>query len=426
MDGLTVTAPAGASQATSTGAAPLVLVAHSAAHRPPTASLLHLAHWLAGSAVPASLIWWDPGPYTAEPFGDLRVFDAAAAKASPMATRLTARGLGIAGAAVRGRAVRAALAPLAGPAVVYLSTGFAGAALRCLPAGERAVLTHVHEFDIERAHDLLDADRERLLQATDRWLASSDDVRAWLSATWGVPAEAIGVVAPAVAVDAGAQRRRRARAFLGIDDRDPVLALVGPPAGRGVDHGGLLVRRVLALLGDAGRQGPASISGRRLHVLWTGWSSEPGAAWPLEHDLRRLGDAFDVQARDPLASLDAADVVALTAADEGHTSSVYEAASRGAPVVCFATQAAAPLVEAGAGAVVPYPDTDAAAAEVVGLLADEHRRANVAAAATALARRHDVSVIGPALLALAETTPRRLVASPSGGVVHRAARLVGR
>lgn len=390
----------------------LVTVAHIADHSAATTSLVHFLRWAARSGragqVGLGAVCWQTGPAAPELHAAVPTIDVGRVLDDPFAGRLEGAGLAKLGGGLRGRRVRHVLAPLGAARVVYLNTGFAGWCLRYLPRGEHEVVTHLHELDRERAGDLLPDDRSRLVAATDRWLATSEELADWAAGAFDVAAHRIVVQPPVIdptgePTDDRARRRRR----LGLAERAVLVGIIGAPSWRrGPDHAGRLVAAFR-------RQRPEL----DVRLLWCDLVDDDRELWPLEGDARRADGAILHRPRSgerPLGDLDLVDVVVMTAADHRSCFAAWMAAAHAKPLVCFDTHRMAHVAAEG-GVVVPYPDAEGAAAAVAQLVdrPDELRRLGERARKVSAEERGG-DTAGSRLLAAALSGSTAPVSSPSG------------
>jgi hypothetical protein len=273
--------------------------------------------------------------------------------------------------------------------VLYLSGARCVASLPYLPDGERIVVTHLHAADREADPPLPPRQVERLLDATDVWVADDDATRDWAVREWGVTADAFAWTGPVT--DLERWDRRAAE----TDPDALVLAVSGGTWFRR-DHTARLVQVVRRLRPSVG-----------IELIWTEVEKAEHLA-PLIHDLDVLdvGDGLRIP-EDHAALHDAlrdADLLALTAPEDDAPWLAWDAATRGLPVVCFSTHPRAAEVAAMVqGRVVDYLDIEAMARAVVEIGVDgkvaalrdrARRRPQVAAC--------DVHVFGAQLASAAE------------------------
>lgn len=220
----------------------------------------------------------------------------------------------------------------------------------------------------------LGAEGERLFRLAarlvPRFLANSEEGRAFLVARCGVPPERVRVVPNGVGLPPPREGRDAWRRRLGIPDGAPVavmLASVHPHK----DHATLLSawRAVLARHPAGGPPPVLLLAGRSygfdegLKVL----AFDLG----LGRSVRFLGEVEDVS-----GLLSASDLCVHSTRTEGLPNAVLEAMAAGLPVAATdipGTRAA--LGEEGAGFLAPPGDPDALAARILALLASERLRA---------------------------------------------------
>lgn len=270
--------------------------------------------------------------------------------------------------------------------VVHLNTVGSAPALEHLRRGP-AVCCHVHELDYALTHWITDADRRRLRDRVDRFLVVSDMVAAAVVRCLGVEQDKI--VRHYGFIDVGA-----VRAFRRADrpDGPPVIGTSGTTEWRKAPD------LFLALARAVRAQCPES------RFPWVGGSARGPEIDGVLADRARLGldEVVDFvceqdDARPWFASFD---VFALMSREDPFPLTCLEAAALGVPVVAFDSTGAREFLAEGRGVVVPYPDVEAMAAEVVDLLGDDARRqAIVSAAEERVTAEHDIEVAAPRLAA---------------------------
>jgi len=271
--------------------------------------------------------------------------------------------------------------------LVYLNTVGSAAALHHLPVGPR-VVCHVHELDYALTHWITDADRRALRDRVDRFLVVSDLVREALHRCVGI----------------GYDRIVRHYGFIDVDAvQRAVVAEPGERTTPRIGTSGTTEWRkapdlFLALAGVVRRAVPDA------RFCWVGGSAEGPEIDPVLADRARAGldDAVSYvgEQDDALRWFAGYDVFALMSRDDPFPLTCLEAAALSVPVVAFDSTGAREFLADGCGVVVPYPDVEAMAAEVVDLLADEARRAALTRAAAVRVRAdHDIGVAAPRLFA---------------------------
>lgn len=275
--------------------------------------------------------------------------------------------------------------------LVYLNTVGSAAALHHLPVGPR-VVCHVHELDYALTHWITEADREALRRRVDRFLVVSDLVREALHRCVGVEYERIVRHYGFIDVDVVQRALEPASG--------PGPALGGPPhiGTSGTTEWRKAPDLFLALAGVVHRTLPDA------RFSWVGGSVEGPEIDPVLADRARAGlddeVAFVGEQADAHRWFAGYDVFALMSRDDPFPLTCLEAAALGVPVVAFDSTGAREFLADGCGVVVPYPDVEAMAAEIVDLLADDARRTAMTAAAAARVRAdHDIGVAAPRLFA---------------------------
>lgn len=249
------------------------------------------------------------------------------------------------------------------PSLVVVNGATSGGVelLRSLPDAPTALVAH--ELSTGWMSNIDVDDRRLLLSRTSSVLAVSHAVRDYLTGHHGVDPSIITVVPPPV--DAPAETPVRATS----DHRCVVV-------GGGVADWRKAPELFVTLAHHCRRLAP--------EVDWEfrwfggGTGSDP-ARWPLHHEVDRLGlgdvVTFTGPTSDPTTEFDRADVLVSTAKEDAAPLVPAEAAARGLPVVAFDSGGVEELIEDGAcGAVVPYPDLEALAGEVVDLARRPDRR----------------------------------------------------
>lgn len=259
--------------------------------------------------------------------------------------------------------------------------------MRCLDVVRAdRVLCHLHELSVSLEHQL----RPRAaanLTAADRYVAVSDAVRAAFLERFDVPAEVVtrqwGFAEPAELTQAEARSR------LGVPAGDALIVGSGVRNWRKAPELFVRVaRRAVSLRPDVGWR-----------FVWVGGD---------DTDLQRLVDSAGLGSvvtfldHRPDASewIAAADVFLLTAREDAFPLVCVEAATAGTPVLTWDNGGAPELVSAAdCGAVVPFPDVDAMADQLIGLVEDPARRSGWGLAGAEFARAHlTVEQAGPVLL----------------------------
>jgi glycosyltransferase involved in cell wall biosynthesis len=379
---------------------PVLFVAHDAGRTGAPMVLLHLCRWLARHhAWPFEIVLGDGGDLEAD-FAALAPTTVVGREADPR--RALIRLQAIAARVARGEF-----------SLLYANTVETGELLEVLASPATPVLVHVHELEFWMAQHT-GVERLRLVtDRCDRFIAVSDAVRANLVTRHGIPPASIDVVHEFIDVsqwpevrDADPALRRR----LGIPDTSWIVGSAGTLDWRkGPD---LFVQ----VAGAVHRMGVAA----PVHWVWIGgWVGSLYAAG-LRHDANRLGLGprmhFVGQQSEPAALFGLLDVFLSTSREDPFPIVNLEAAASGTPVVCFdGAGGAREFVEDDCGAIVPYLDVKAMGDRVIDLLSADARRYACGDRARAKVRtRHDVSVVGPRIVAIMESvvragpTPRRL------------------
>ncbi len=273
--------------------------------------------------------------------------------------------------------------------LVWLNTVGSAVALDRIPPGPR-VVAHVHELDYALTHWITEADRAALRARVDRFVVVSDLVREALVRCVRV--------APS----------RIVRHYGFIDVAQVRDGAVGPR------HPGLPGAPVVGTSGTTEwRKGPDLFlaladavrrEGLAARFCWVGGSAEGPEIDPVLADRARAGleglVAYEGERPDAPRWFAGYDAFALLSRDDPFPLTCLECAALQVPVVAFDSTGAREFLADGCGGVVPYPDVEAMAAEIVALLGDHERRsALVARAAARVSADHDRSVAAPRLYA---------------------------
>lgn len=255
------------------------------------------------------------------------------------------------------------------------------------------VVVHAHEMTIGLDYHLPPRHREIALARADHWIAASGPVADALECELGIDREAIAIHHEMVAAPAPpARSASEVRSELGVA---PDAALVGCAAvmtwRKGPD---LFLSLARALRTHRERMG------RDLRLLWVGGSRDQPdvAAFRRERDAAGLTDlvVHVPTTPDPMSWIAALDVFALTAREDAFPLACLEAGSVGVPVVCFDAGGMRELVDGDTGAVLPYPDVEAMASTIAGLLGDPvERQRRGRALAARVGERHLAPVAAP-------------------------------
>ncbi|MGB6057110.1 MAG: glycosyltransferase family 4 protein [Microthrixaceae bacterium] len=269
--------------------------------------------------------------------------------------------------------------------------------MRAIPMIPRSsVLCHVHELSVGQDFHLGEAARRELPNA-DRYIAVSDSVRKELLARFDIAPELV-------------ERQ------WGFVDEAKLPVTVGHSPERGSVREAASTTMVVIGSGVRHwRKAPelfvrVALRARELHpqidwqFQWIGGSDNSG----LEQQVIDAG--LDQTVRfiphqvEPLRWVAAADAFFLSAREDAFPLVVVEAAALARPIVSFESGGAAELIRsADCGAVIPFPDVDAACNALAELATDKERRNKLGEAGAEFARENLVlSVAGPALLASIE------------------------
>lgn len=285
---------------------------------------------------------------------------------------------------------------LAGYTLIYANTVCCGRLISRLGAALPPVVTHVHELDC--AYDIMGpAMMSQMLTQSRRLLACSEQVKARLSARFGVPAEEIDVTPETCAP---AEVRELAKA--------PPQAALSWPADTFlvVGCGTCDVRKGADLfLQVAARVRRGWHDARPLKFVWIGLREECNFSRHLRDDTRKLGLDAVVEWwpvwKNPFPLLQRATVFCLSSREDPYPLVMLEAAALGVPVVAFKDAGGGEdFCARGAGVSVPYMDQDGMAAELLALAGDMARCGRLGAEGRRLVEeRHETGVVAAALQA---------------------------
>jgi glycosyltransferase involved in cell wall biosynthesis len=286
----------------------------------------------------------------------------------------------------------------AGCRVVHVNSAPSAELARLLPAGDRVLLSHVHDLEIGLTHRLAPPDREAFLRHARRLFAASEAVRTNLVERHGVERSLIALHHEMVDAssqpevvrtpDAVAEGRRRR----GLPTEGLLVGASGTLDWRKAPD---LFLRAAWHLTRAPRAEP-------LTFVWIGGdadgadrASRMAAELGVDHLVRFVG----VQA-DPVEWFALLDVFVLPSREDPFPLVCLEALSVGVPVVAFDTGGMPELLTQGCGLVSPYPDVDHLASRVDELLLHPDRRRELGDRGRELiAANHDVTVLAPRLWA---------------------------
>ena len=276
--------------------------------------------------------------------------------------------------------------------LVYVNTCGSVRGLRYLRDRDRArVLTHVHELSIGLEYHLPVEDRALIRERTEHYIVVSRAVARAAEEVFGARPDQISVRYGFV--EAAAQRpddavRLEHRRALGIPDDAPVVGAAGLTHWRKAPDLFVQVARLL----DARWDGPP------VHYVWVGGDADGPDLDPVLYDARHAGLEGRLHLlghrADPMPWIQAFDLLVLPAREDAFPLVCLEAAALGKPIVCFDTGGMPEFVGDGdCGYAVPYPDLEAMADRVHGLLSDDESRRAMGERASARSRaHHDVDV----------------------------------
>ncbi|MBL8778116.1 MAG: glycosyltransferase family 4 protein [Acidimicrobiales bacterium] len=263
----------------------------------------------------------------------------------------------------------AALALVDAADIVYVNTAISVQPLRERGRRPPVVVTHVHELEVGLRYWLPAADHDWMIEITDRYLVGPDCAADNLVRRHGIPRDKIAQVPYFVPSGSGPSGRDAVRRSLGVG---PDTVLVGTCGGREW-------RKAPDLFAHAAWEATRAAPGLDLGFVWVGAPLPSSRHWDEAADLALLdlgdrllyvGDQADI---DPW--LGAFDLYALCSREDDFPLACLTAASFGVPVVTFDGGGMADLVrDSGGGRVVPYPEVESLAAELVALAGDPGER----------------------------------------------------
>jgi glycosyltransferase involved in cell wall biosynthesis len=264
---------------------------------------------------------------------------------------------------------------------------------------------------------------ETMCGGADQIIVPANAVKELLVKTIGVADSRISVHYPFIDVEAhqpDAVARARTREELGIPGDAVVVGMSGT----------FIIRKGPDRFIDIAARVLATATSTPIHFVWIGGNSETEYGRYMLTDVERLGISgrfhFVREQTDPRPYLAALDIFMLTSRSDPFPLVCLEAAAQAeTPIVCFDQAGGMPeLVGDTGGVVVPYLDTDAAAAAILRLVAEPELRRKLGKHASDTVRtRHDVSTAAPGIAELMMSILRdRAARAPSAGFVRSASR----
>lgn len=246
--------------------------------------------------------------------------------------------------------------------VVYVNTAVSIRALRESGLRPPAVVTHIHELEVGLRYWLAPDDRRWLIDVTDRFLVGPDCAAENLVRHHGVSRAKIGQVPYFVPPGSGRGRRHEVRRELGAG---PATVVVGACGAREW-------RKAPDLFAQMAWWACRDTPDLDLRFVWVGSAPPSGPHWDETADLALLGLGDRLRFMEDQPDIDpwlaAFDLYALTSREDDFPLACLTACSFGVPVVTFDTGGMADLArESGGGRVVPYPEVERLAGEVVDL-----------------------------------------------------------
>lgn len=286
--------------------------------------------------------------------------------------------------------------------LVYSNTATNGLVQRKLKRLNRPILCHVHELGHSIERHFGGANIRAVLDSTDLFLAGSGAVAGYLLDERKVPAERVTVAYPFINVEANL-RRCSARDVPRMPPREGLVVGACGTIGwrKGTDLFLQLAQHVLAR------------TQATVHFVWVGGPLTRVEFAQIDYDAHVMGIRdhlfFPGAVKDHIPYFARFDMFVLTSREDPFPLVAIDAASLGAPVICFDKAGGAPeLVETDAGIVVPYMDVEAMADAVLTLAEDAGLRRGLGAAAAAKVRaRYDVAASGASIVKLVEARAKQ-------------------
>jgi glycosyltransferase involved in cell wall biosynthesis len=255
------------------------------------------------------------------------------------------------------------------------------------------VVAHIHELDMGLELSLPEADRRRLFDQSNMWIAASQPVADVIRRL--EPESPDGVVVQEF-IDTRAIRRHAG------EGRAATLAELGVPDGSRIVGacGTLDYRKGADLFVQLAQRWLAEGRAADVFFVWLG-GQHSGFFHQVQLDARRAGVADRMRwipsVPDPHRYLTSFDVFCLTSREDPFPLVCLEAAALERPIPCFDSAGGMPdFVERDAGTTVAYLDIVAMAAAIDELLDDdETRMAMGKRAAEKVQARNDTSVLAP-------------------------------
>lgn len=367
----------------------IVVVVHDASRTGAPLSALRWLRWLEPNRSIRSSVWLlRGGPLTAD-FGEAAPTVLLDGATTVSLRRLTDLQAALAMATTPILRALAARRGATQPSVVVANSLASWSAASQLAPRARLVCW-VHELDHTASRIVEPNSRQRLIDATDHFVAAGPRVGAMLSERWHISTERITVVDSFVDEPTKTTPTPRTHRVLGVGS---LTARKGPDAFVGV-------------LAQLARRHPA------IQAIWVGGDPTSPIGQLVRADIAQAGLDGQLRLVPEVSSLDAwwpnDGVLLHTAREDPDPLAVLEAAARGIPVVTWDTGGGADLVRAsGCADLVAEPgDQLGLAARAALLLEDEPRRRHAGLALRAAASARRTSVAGPRLLAAALGAPQ--------------------
>ncbi|HEX4580061.1 MAG TPA: glycosyltransferase family 4 protein [Candidatus Dormibacteraeota bacterium] len=296
--------------------------------------------------------------------------------------------------------------------LVYANSVQSGWGVRAIRS-QAPVLSHIHELGDSLFAPFERRNVEIMCGDAQEIVVPAQAVRDLLISQLGIAGSRVSVQYPFIDVGAhapNAAQRRAIRSDLEIPEDAVVVGMSGM----------LIMRKGADVLVQVAAKVLSAPSARPVYFAWIGGGRDTEYARYLVEDIRRMGleDRIRLipEQADASPYLGALDIFMLSSRSDPFPLVCLEAAVQAeAPIVCFADAGGMPeLVGSECGVVVPYLDTDAAAAAILGLVDDHDLRKRLGRnAAEAVRTRHDVSRTAPQIAALMNSVMSGRSAGPS-------------
>jgi glycosyltransferase involved in cell wall biosynthesis len=318
-------------------------------------------------------------------------------------------------------AKKASLRQLADCDLVYANSLQSGFGVRSMKS-KAPLLAHLHELGDALLDPYERGNVETMCGRADEIIVPAKAVKELLVQRLGISEARVSVHYPFIDVEAhrpDPSARQRVRSELGIPDDAVVIGM----------SGGFMIRKAPDRLIDIAAKVLATPTETPIHFVWIGGTTETEYGRYMVTDIERLGigQRFHIvrEQADPRPYLAALDIFMLTSRSDPFPLVCLEAAAQSeTPIVCFDQAGGMPeLVGETGGIVVPYLDTDAAAAAILRLVAEPALRRKLGRQASQSVRaHHDITQAAPPIAAVMMRMLRDRATKPSADFSHPASR----